>query len=160
MATLDEIEILFKTNYARMHTLASAMLHDREAACDMVHDVFTSILDGTTDRCLDTAYLMISVRNRCLNRLKAIDVRERFRQLYLIENEDADDGEDWPDEETLSIIELSKKGMPPKCLEVFMMRFQDGLSAAEIATRLGTGERVVYKHLSNALKIIKTRLNG
>lgn len=160
MATLDEIEILFKSNYGRMHTLASAMLHDREAAYDVVHDVFTSILDGATDRFPDAAYLMTSVRNRCLNRLKAIDVRERFRQLYLIENDDTEDGEDWPDVETLSLIEQSKKEMPPKCLEVFLLRFHDGLSVGEISNRLGTGERVIYKHLSHALNVIKTRLNG
>ncbi len=160
MATLDDIEILFKTNYSRMHTLASAMLHDNEAACDIVHDVFASILDGGADKQPDAAYLLRSVRNRCLNRLKAIDIRERFRQLYLIENDEADDLEDWPDEETIALIEQSKRAMPPKCLEVFSMRFYDGLSAAEIARTLGTGERVVYKHLTHALTILKRNLNG
>ncbi len=160
MATLDDIEILFKTNYSRMHALASAMLHDREAAYDIVHDVFASILDGGSDKQPDTAYLLKSVRNRCLNRLRAIDIRERFRQLYLIENDEADDLEDWPDEETIDLIEQSKRAMPPKCLEVFSMRFYDGLSAAEIARLLGTGERVVYKHLTHALTILKSKLNG
>ena len=160
MVTLDDIETLFKSNYGRMHTLASAMLHDKEAAYDIVHDVFASILDGGADRCPDSAYLMRSVRNRCLNRLKAIDIRERFRQLYLIENDESDDLEDWPDEETIALIERSRKEMPPKCLEVFTMRFSEGLSVAEISRILGTGERVVYKHLSHALNILKSKLNG
>ncbi len=160
MVTIDDIEILFKSNYTRMHALASAMLHDKEAAYDIVHDVFASILDGGADKHPDSAYLMRSVRNRCLNRLKAIDIRERFRQLYLIENEESDDFEDWPDEDTIALIEQSKKEMPPKCLEVFSMRFYNGLSASEISRILGTGERVVYKHLSHALNILKNKLNG
>ncbi len=160
MVTLDEIEALFKTNYRRMHTLASAMLHDNEAAYDVVHDVFATILDGKAGKTPDSAYLMRSVRNSCLNRLKAIDVRDRFRQLYLIENNETDDSEDWPDEDTLALIEQSKKEMPTKCREVFSMKFHDGLSASEIAKTLGSGERVVYKHLNNALNILKNRLNG
>ena len=160
MVTLDDIETLFKTNYSRMHSLAAAILHDNEAAYDIVHDVFASILDGGAEKHPDSAYLMRSVRNRCLNRLKAIDIRERFRQLYLIENDESDDLEDWPEEDTIALIEQSKKEMPPKCLEVFTMRFYDGLSASEISRILGTGERVVYKHLSHALNILKRKLNG
>lgn len=160
MARLDEIEALFKTNYGRMHALASAMLHDREAAHDIVHDVFAAVLDGADGRNTETAYLMRSVRNRCLNRLKAIDVRERFRQLYLVENDETDISEEWPDEETLTRLEDAKKEMPPRCLEVFRMRYQEGIAASEIARRLGTGERVVYKHLSHALNLLKNRLNG
>ncbi len=142
-----------------MHTLASAILHDKEAAYDIVHDVFASILDGGSDRHPDSAYLIRSVRNRCLNRLKAIGIRERFRQLYLIENDEADDFEDWPDEDTIALIEQAKNEMPPKCLEVFSMRFYDGLSASEISRILGTGERVVYKHLRNALTILNNQLS-
>ena len=58
MVTLDDIETLFKDNYSRMHSLASAILHDKEGAYDIVHDVFASILDGGADREPDPAYLM------------------------------------------------------------------------------------------------------
>lgn len=160
MARLNDIETLFKSYYGRMHTLASAMLRDREAAHDIVHDVFASILDSGSDTPLTSSYLMASVRNRCLNRLKAIDVRERFRQLYLVENDETDLEEEWPDEETLVLLDEVKKEMPPKCLEVFQMRYRDGLPASEIARILGTGERVIYKHLRHAMELLKNRLNG
>lgn len=160
MARLDDIETLFKANYGRMHTLASAMLHDREAAYDIVHDVFAAVLDGGADRNPDEAYLMRSVKNRCLNRLKAIDVRERFRQLYLVETDEAAIEEEWPDEETLALLEKAKGDMPPKCLEVFRMRYQEGIPASEIAKILGSGERVIYKHLRHAMELLKNRLNG
>lgn len=160
MARLNDIETLFKAYYGRMHTLASAMLRDREAAHDIVHDVFASILDSGPDSVPTSGYLMASVRNRCLNRLKAIDVRERFRQLYLVENDETDFEEEWPDEETLALLEKAKKEMPQKCLEVFLMRYRDGLPASEIARILGTGERVIYKHMRHAMELLKNRLNG
>ena len=160
MARLDDIETLFRVNYGRMHALASAMLRDREAAHDIVHDVFASILDTTFNGLSSPGYLMTSVRNRCLNRLKAMDVRARFRQLYLVENEEADIEEEWPDAETIALLEKAKKDMPPKCLEVFQMRYRDGLPASEIARVLGTGERMIYKHLRHAVELLKNRLNG
>lgn len=160
MTDRNDIETLFKTNYGRMYTLASSLLHDHEAAHDIVHDVFAAILSCPPEKFPDSQYLLKSVRNRCLNHLKALDVRERFRNLYLLENNEADILDDWPDEETLILIEECKKEMPHKCLEVFSLRFQDGLSAAEISHILGTGVRVIYKHLHHALEILKNRLNG
>lgn len=40
MARNQDIERLFKANYAVMHRLAVAMVHDRDAAGDVVHGVF------------------------------------------------------------------------------------------------------------------------
>ena len=160
MTDRNDIEYLFKSNYSRMHALASALLHDPEGAHDIVHDVFVSILNEQSEKLPDSAYLLVSVKNRCLNRLKALDVRERFRNLYIVENDESDYSEEWPDEETLLIIDQCKREMPPKCLEVFSMKYQQGLSAAEISQRLGTGERVIYKHLRHALNILKNRMNG
>ncbi len=155
-----DIETLFKMNYRQMHSLASAMLHDREAAHDIVHDVFATILNDPPDKKPDPGYLMVSVRNRCLNRLKALDIREKFRKLYLLENNEIESFEDWPDKETIELIRQCISEMPAKCREVYQLRYQDGKSAAEISQILGTGERVIYKHLRHALNIIKTKLNG
>ncbi len=160
MVIKDEIETLFKENYARLHRLASMLLHDTEAAHDIVHDVFATILDNQSNVTYDTTYLLTSVRNRCFNRLKAIDVRERFKELYLLENSDTDPMPDWPDEETFALIEECEKCMPPKCAEVFKLRFHYGKSAKEISKALDIGERVIYKHLHHALTLLKQRLNG
>lgn len=160
MATKDDIEILFKENYARMHRLAAMLLHDKEAAHDIVHDVFTTILDNRKDIALDSSYLMTSVRNRCFNILKAIDVRDRFRNLYLIENTESDGHPDWPDEETFTLLEECHNYMTPRCAQIFKLRFQEGMNIKEISKTLNIGERVIYKHLHHALTILKQKLNG
>lgn len=160
MANFDDIEYLFKENYARMHCLAAMILHDSDTAHDIVHDVFVSILAQETEISYDTAYLMRSVRNRCMNRLKAIDVRNRFREFYLIENEEFDHLSDWPDEELLEQVENCESFLSNRCAEVFKLRFQTDMSAKEISKKLGIGERIVYKHLQHALQILKQKLNG
>lgn len=160
MANNNDIETLFKENYARLHRLAAMILHDYDAAHDVVHDIFTKILDNPQVGEIEPRYLVTSVRNSCLNRIKAIDVRERFKELYLIENRNIEEFTDWPDEETLAIIERTEEILPPKCAEVFSLRFKEGKSSKEIAVKLGITERGVYKHVRHALTILKQKING
>lgn len=159
MALENEIEKLFKSNYAAMHRLAAMILHDTESAHDIVHDVFASVLDRDGAGNVDAGYLLASVRNRCLNRLRALDVRERFRQLYLVENGECDDTDDWPDEELIAALEDCESLLPPQCAKVFRMRFHEGAGSSEISEALGIGERAVFKHLRHALDIIRLKLN-
>ena len=160
MAIKDDIEALFKTYYSRMHHLASAILHDTEAAHDIVHDVFVSLLDSSVLPTSIASYLLTSVRNRCFNCLKAIEIQERFRNLYLNDFDESDDFCDWPDEETLLIISKCESQLSPTCLEIFRLRYRQGLSVKEISIESGIGERMIYKHLSHALKILKKISNG
>ena len=63
MTTNDDIEQLFRTHYAAMYRLAMLILRDDNAARDIVHDVFESLLiSGKSD--VSEAYMMTAVRNR------------------------------------------------------------------------------------------------
>lgn len=159
MAMNNEIEELFKSNYAAMHKLASMMLHDTDSAHDIVHDVFTAVLDRTDCETLDPGYLLACVRNRCLNRLRALDVRERFRELYLVDNSEEEDTDEWPDEEIIAALENCERSLPTQCGRVFRMRYHNGADSKQISAELGIGERAVFKHLRHALDIIKSKLN-
>lgn len=83
------LETLFREHYAEMHHLAAVILHDPEEAHDIVTDIFSSLLENGNGGGSSRPYLLNAVRNRCLNRLREMDVRTRFRNLYLIENEEA-----------------------------------------------------------------------
>lgn len=143
-----------------MHSLASAILHDSETAHDIVHDVFVSLLNCSVMPSSLESYLLTGVKNRCYNRLKAISIRERFRNLYLNEFDESDDFNEWPDEETLHIISKCESQLSPTCLDVFRLRFRQGLSVKEISMKSGIGERMIYKHLRHALTILKNFSNG
>ena len=62
MATKKDIERLFKANYAVMLRLATAILHDRDAAVDVVHEVFESLLVSRSSADVDSAYLLRATR--------------------------------------------------------------------------------------------------
>ncbi|MDE6381627.1 MAG: hypothetical protein K2L57_02050, partial [Muribaculaceae bacterium] len=95
MALNSDIERLFKANYELMLKLAVAALHDVDAANDVVHSVFSSLLASGVPDSADTAYLLRATRNRALNHIRYLDARKRIAELYTLESEsDADDAND------------------------------------------------------------------
>lgn len=155
-----EIERLFKTHFGRMHRLALAMLHDDDLARDIVHDLFASLLDaGEADVPVPSeGYLMRAVRNRCLNHIRDLGIRERIHNLYLPGVEEYET-EDWPDEETLATLrDAVESDLSPQGREVVEMRFGRGMRFSEIAAAMGLSETAVYRHMRNALARLRQSL--
>lgn len=157
MMPKKEIETLFKSNYGAMHRLAAMILHDVEAAHDVVHDVFEGLLSSDSEVSVKPSYLMACVRNGCVSRLRKADVHERFRNLYPQTDADLSD-EDWPDESTFEEISRQVGRLPSRAGEVFRMRYYEGMEAGRIASMLDITERAVYKHLHHALELLRTNL--
>ena len=155
--TKDDIELLFRTHYRKMLILANTLLHDEEAARDIVHDVFTSLLTGKTER-VNEAYLMGGVRFACLKRIRSLSVEARLKKLYSMDC-DYVEREEWPDEQMIALIrnvifcELSEMTG-----RIVRLRFYERLPYKEIAGLLSVSEVTVYKHLHHAVDIIRKKL--
>ncbi len=159
MTKRNDIEQLFKTHYPEMRRLAVAILHDDDLARDIVHDVFATLLDGHPNTDINAGYLLKAVRNRCLNYIRDIDIHRRIAGRYFLETEEYD-SEDWPDDETIEkLYFLINSDLTPQARRVIDLRFSKGLPFARIAEEMGISESAVFRHLSNALKIIRKKLN-
>lgn len=159
MTNRNGIEQLFKAHYAQMYRLATALLHDDDLARDIVHDVFASLLDSHTSLHVSVGYLLNAVRNRCLNHIRDCEIHQRINNRYFLENEEYD-SERWPDDETIArIYSLIRNDISTQAKRVIELRFSDGMSFARIAATMGISETAVYRHLSNALKVIRKKLN-
>lgn len=159
MTKRNDIEQLFKAHYAQMYRLATALLHDDELARDIVHDVFVSLLDGRPNFHVNGGYLLNAVRNRSLNHIRNCDIHQRIVNRYFLDNEEYDD-EDWPDDETIvRIYSLIHNEISTQAKRVIELRFSNGMPFAGIAAIMGISETAVYRHLGNALKIIRKKLN-
>lgn len=159
MSHRNDIEQLFRTHYLAMHRLAMLILRDEDVARDIVHDVFESLLSaGLTD--VSGPYLLKSVRNRCLNHLRNLSTVERLRQLYASSDGLATDDEEWPDDETISMIHSTvANDLTDACRRVVELRFTGGMSYKQIAGRLGISEVAVYKHLRHAIDVLRSKLS-
>lgn len=170
MTNKNDIEKLFKAHYQQMHRLAVALLHDDDSARDIVHDVFASILgscpagvsplgSGCGDVVVTPGYLLSAVRNRCLNLIRDNGVCDRVINRYFIENDEYDT-EDWPDDETIATIyRIIKDDLTPPCRRAMELRFCEGFTFAKVAEELGVSENAVYKHVRQALVIIRKKLS-
>ncbi|MDE5970654.1 MAG: sigma-70 family RNA polymerase sigma factor [Muribaculaceae bacterium] len=159
MINKNDIEQLFKAHYEQMFRLAVSLLHDEDLARDVVHDVFVSLIESSIDFLVSGGYLIKSVRNRCLNYIRDCEIHQRVANLLLIETEEYDN-EMLPDDETIAHInDLIKTEIPPRARQVIELRFSDGLQFSKIANIMEISETAVYRHLSNALKIIRQKLN-
>ena len=156
----QKLETLFRQHYRQMYRLATILLHDDAESKDVVHDVFAHLLASSKKLHEETAtaFLLTSVRNRCLNVIRGRKIQERVQRLYLIDLDTTIIPTDLFREETKALAEGINLLAPPVCREVVELHFCDGLTFREIALRLSVSETTVYKHLRRALSQLRTQL--
>jgi len=80
------IEQLFRRNYSEMIRLARVLLACDGEAEDVVQDVFLRVANSDIPPKNDS-YLLIAVRNACLNKIRQMQLHEQVKNLLPIEDE-------------------------------------------------------------------------
>ena len=161
--TRKDVESLFKTHSAQMYHLALTLLFDEAESKDVVSEVFASLLnDSTIVRTDDArAFLLTSVRHRCLNVLQHKQVQERFARLL---TEDADTlMKDNTVEEQMQMEELVRyvqDNLSPLEQNIFRMRYLKEMTCQEVAEALNVSRQTVHTHLKQTVKIIRKYFNS
>ncbi len=156
-----ETEQLFRRHYGQMIRLARTMLYDDEDARDVVSEVFAAVVKMDIMPENVERYLMMSVRNRCLNLIEHKNVKAKFEQVYVAEMKhgSVDEEDDFSpmtvERKYEQVITYAKKQLTGQTLTVFQMRHLQGMKYQEIADQLGISKVMVYKHLTKAMTIIK-----
>ena len=151
-----EIQRLFKQHYAKMYRMARTILYDEQESEDVVSDIFEDLLHGQTILKPETEerYLLTSVRNRCLKRLR--HTSSTIEESGYTEPTDDSDVED---ERLTDIDEFVACHMTEQEQRIFRFRFTDGCSYEEIAAAEGISKVAVWKRLSHAITEVKKHFN-
>lgn len=158
MTSSNDIEQLFRNNYAAMYKLAFRLMHERETAKDIVHDIFSSLIAYDTVKDITAGYLMMAVRKNCLQRMRNLTIRNRLKKLYAIDLDEIEE-EEWPDEESIGKIRsVLKNQLSEACRRVISMRFDNNMSYKEISEELRISETAVYKHLRHGLNVLRQNI--
>ena len=154
------IEQLFIGCRQRMLAVARLMLKNDDDANDAVSDVFFKLTEGLLRVPADHPenYLMATVRNLCLDRIRLMTLHERLERRITLSDNDQAYGES-ERERIAEMIDYAERTFSKQTWRVFQLRFDEGLLYREIAERLGISEVAVYKHLAEALKKLKEKYN-
>jgi RNA polymerase sigma-70 factor (ECF subfamily) len=152
MTDKREFERIFRQYYGGMFRLARKMLGDDQESKDVVSDVFTQLLNSHADLHSDTlqSYLLMSVRNRCLNLL----VHKQREQAAIVDLRTGEN--DNTEQEQLDMLHrYIDDHMPEMTQRILRLRYQQGMKYREIADELKVSEVTVFHHLSQSLKELK-----
>lgn len=153
----EEVERLFRQYYGRMYGVACAILCDQQKSKDAVSTVFAQLLcrDGILlPTGAEERYLMACVRNQCLkSRLRDV-LTEKAESTFAQNMAEAEDPEEDP---RLYGITAAASSFSEQERRIFDLRFNAGLSYADIAQAEGISKVSVWKHLSHAINIIRDR---
>lgn len=144
-----QIEALYKRHYDRLLLTARNLLDNDEEARDAVSDVFAELLTSGRELRPDQAesFLLVSVRNRCLNMLDHRRVVKVSEQQMPLDTE-ATTYDEPPLEQVLDYMDTE---LTEKTSRVLKQRFLGHKRYNEIAQDMGISRVAVFKHLSKGI---------
>ena len=148
------LEQLFRQNYSEMIHLARVLLGDDGEAEDVVQDIFLRIADSDIPPKNDS-YLLTAVRNACLNEIRQMQLHERVKNLLPTENEIDQQPIDKQQEQLDNISAFVDEQLEEPQRSIFHLRFDEDLTIAEIARRLGLNPNTAYKYLTLSIQKIR-----
>ncbi len=156
-------EHLFKEFYQPLTVFAKGYVEDLESGKEIVQDLFVHLYEKRKTLVITTSiksYLYQSVRNRCLNHLKHQQVQKMHHDRMKPELDVSDNLEDKIRETELEhMVSKVVDQLPPQCRRIFNMSRVSGFSNGEIAEKLQISKRTVETQISNALKVLREKLN-
>jgi RNA polymerase sigma-70 factor (ECF subfamily) len=155
----EALAMLYDRQAPRLLGLARRMLGDQAAAEDLLHDVFLEVWQHAAEyspaRGTVSAWLMIRTRSRALDR-----IGRGLRHALVVERaagEGTEPAEASPSSAALDGARLHRlmARLPPELVSVLELAYFEGLSASEIAERVGTPTGTVKSRLARALSLLR-----
>ncbi len=146
-----------------MVAYAFNFLKEQEASEEICQEVFFQLWinrDKTEIKTAISSYLYRAVRNRCINLIKHIDIRENYKQYNNEQIEKTDN--EFTD--TLTVSELDQKirsaidQMPLQRKKIFIMSRYEEMTYKEIADKMGLSKKTIENQMGKALQYLRAEL--
>lgn len=151
--------ILWRPLYVRVF----AILRNRPISEDILQEVWIDLWQRRKEIENENieAYLFRAVRFRAYNHYRNAETRRTILQNLLAargNNLSNNVVDSLNLKETEEAVMKSIDALPPKCKKVFELSRSEGLKTGEISQKLNISKSTVENHISNALKVLKTRM--
>lgn len=168
---IESFNQLFNAYYERFIRFACGYVKDRQLAEDFVSEAFTVFWEKRKEHTPDTkpqAYILTTVKNKCLNHLKHLQVRQKSENMISAHAEwklnmsintlEACDPGFLFSEEILMIIDKTLNRLPKRTKHIFLLNRYEDLSYREIAQKMNLSSKAVEYHISEALSQLRFSL--
>ncbi|NPA36559.1 MAG: RNA polymerase sigma-70 factor [Chlorobi bacterium] len=151
----------FNKNYEKLVIFANGYLYDQQASEDIVQDVFIYIWENARKLKIESSldgYILVMVRNRCINFLKSINLTDvdnllELNSIMLSEDFYEYDNNEETEKTHNQILKIIDS-LPDKMREIAKKRFIQGYKYQEIAEEMSISVNTVKTQLKRAKKII------
>jgi RNA polymerase sigma-19 factor, ECF subfamily len=157
-------EAMFRAYYDALCRYVAGYLGSRDAAEDVVQDVFARIWEVRARWVVSDVqhYLYTAVRCRAMSHLRRTAVRRRAAPWLALEGRgraaavpaDAE----FEAEELRRRLERALTALPPRSRAAFVLSRREGLSYDEVALRMAISPKTVGVHIGRALTILRKTL--
>lgn len=159
----DAYAEIYKRYNVLLYLYAYKKLKDKEAAKDLVQEVFLSLWNKRKTYTLNTSvagYLYRSVRNKAFDIFAHREIEQRYIDSLsdYLDREHSLTDHLIREKEIQAIVDREIALLPAKMRQVFELSRKQYLSHKEIAAELNISEDAVSKQIKRALKILKGRL--
>ena len=157
----SEFKLLFKQYYPGLVRFAQSFLLDQQTAEDVVQNIFIHLWENAKGIKFDEssqAYLFKAVKNRCLNKLRNKNIRDRHNLLYLeglIERLSSQEILDFP---TQKELKKALNSLPPQVKVIIEEKYIYNKKLKEIAADLGVSTNTVKTQLQRGKHKLKHAL--
>ncbi|RZK43264.1 MAG: RNA polymerase sigma-70 factor [Pedobacter sp.] len=158
-------DIIYQRYWGVLYSHAIRMVKDQDLAKDIVQEVFLSFYQKSEMLELKvslSAYLYSSVRNKILDEIAKNKVRDKYSSYHEISVSSSECYTDHRvrEKQLAKLIEREVALLPEKMRLVFELSRVSEKSYKEISAELGISDHTVKKQISNAIKILRFKLDA
>lgn len=158
-----DVAKLFREHNAALLRFTAAKLGSEHEAREVAQEAYVRLLQLDKPETISylRAFLFKTASNLAMDRLRA---RRRAPSLHSASNEDIAAFDLSPErhcagEQMIAVLDRALDELPNKCRRIFVLYRVEGLSRAEIAIRMGLGERMVRLYMARALEHLRRRID-
>lgn len=151
---------LFDAYYTSLCNYAFAIVHEKQAAEDVVQQLFLELWESKKYQKLEQPerFFLRSTKFKCIDFLRKSEKHQFSDTQEAADKADTHVIGELQEEDVLPFLHFLADRLPPKTKEVFLLSRQKGYSYKEIAQHLGISVKTVENQMSRALKKMRELL--
>lgn len=150
---LKVYESLFRSYHPRLVRFAEGYIFDKQDCEDIVQNLFIYFWENAGKINLENSmkgYFFQSIKNRCLNHLRDLQIQDRHNLLYIEALVNQVNDEELNDPDLIIHINAAINQLPQQMAEIFRLKYLEGKKIVEIAQLNQITENTVKTQLQRA----------